>query len=207
MSERNRQGTEPTQDTAQSAAPNGVQPRTVAGTVVSDHPARAGDEMARHVTEKRGPALVSTGRVGEHRSGFQRTASAVRTMVPLLQKMLPLLEGNVISAAANLLAPGLMAPTIDLAPLDASLAKLRGELAAMEVRDAEHERAFKRMDEQLETMKDAIERNAHEQKQAGEELSRIRGRLAAVSAIGLVLLLVSIGVNTALFLYVKGLVH
>jgi hypothetical protein len=56
-------------------------------------------------------------------------------------------------------------------------------------------------------MKDAIERNAHEQQQAAEELSRLRGRLAVVSAIGLGLLLVSIGVNTVVFLYVKGLLH
>jgi len=63
------------------------------------------------------------------------------------------------------------------------------------------------MDEQLETMKDAIERNAHEQQQAAEELSRLRGRLAVVSAIGLGLLLVSIGINTVVFLYVKGLLH
>ena len=205
MSESGHHGTEP------GAAQSGSQGTAQPGTAVSDVPERAAGEKALLAAEKRGPALVKNGpengHAGQHRSGLQRTASAVRTVVPLLQKMLPLLEGNVISAAANLLAPRLMAPTIDLAPLDASLAKLRGELAAMEVRDAEHDRAFKRMDEQLETMKDAIERNAHEQKQAGEELSRIRGRLAVVSAIGLGLLLVSIGVNTALFLYVKGLVH
>jgi hypothetical protein len=194
MSESGHHGTEPEQPES-----------TVSGN------GRPGDETALRATERRSPALVKneqrSGRTGEHRSGLQRTASAVRTVVPLLQKMLPLLEGNVISAAANLLAPGLTAPTVDLAPLDASLAKLRGELAAMEVRDAEHDRAFKRMDEQLETMKDAIERNAHEQQQAAEELSRLRGRLAVVSAIGLGLLLVSIGINSVVFLYVKGLLH
>lgn len=198
MSESSHPGTQPTQGSASH------------GTALSDAAERVNDEKAHSAAEKHKPALVktgqATGRPGEHRSGLQRTAAAVRTVVPLLQKMLPLLEGNVVSAAANLLAPGLT-PTVDLAPLDASLAKLRGELAAMETRHGEHDRAFKRMDEQLETMKDAIGRNAHEQQQAADELSRVRGRLAVVSVIGLVLLLVSIGVNTAVFLYVKGWIH
>jgi hypothetical protein len=207
MSESSHQETEPGHGGAQSAIQSTVRSAAPAGTVVGGDSERTAGDKAPLAAEKRGPALLKNGRTGEHRSGLQRTAAAVRTVVPLLQKVLPLLEGNVVSAAANLLAPGLMAPTIDLAPLDASLAKLRGELAAMEVRHAEHDRAFKRMDEQLETMKDAIERNAHEQQQAAEELSRIRGRLAVVSVIGLGLLLVSIGVNTALFLYVKGQIH
>lgn len=207
MSEVSHPETEP----AHSVSQSGAQPGKSYGTAVSDAAERVNDGAAPRTADKHGPALIKNGpgngRPAEHRSGLQRTAAAVRTVVPLLQKMLPLLEGNVVSAAANLLAPGLMTPTIDLAPLDASLAKLRGELAAMETRHGEHDRAFKRMDEQLETMKDAIERNAHEQQQAAEELSRVRGRLAVVSVIGLALLLVSIGVNTAVFLYVKGLIH
>jgi hypothetical protein len=185
------------------------------GSVVNSVPGDAKErtsieapEIDPRSADRHSPAIVKGGhRASEHRSGLQRTASAIRTMVPLVQKMLPLLEGNVVSAAANLLAPKLMTPTIDLAPLEASLTTLRGEIASMEVRNAGHDRALKRIDAQLETMKDTLERSADEQEHTVDELSRIRKRVALFSAIGVVLLLVSIGVNAALFWYVKGLVH
>lgn len=198
MGESGRQGLEP----AQSAAKT--------GTVVSN--AHDQENARTAATEppgadRRGPALIKSGHRGsEHRSGLQRTAAAIRTMVPLVQKMLPLLEGNVVSAAANLLAPG-FAPTVDLAPLEASLATLRGELAAREIRDTEHDRAFQRLEEQLETVKETLERNAHDQRETAEELSKIRSRVALFSALGLVLLAIAIGVNVALFMYVRGYIH
>lgn len=193
MSESGHPVAEPAQSTAKT------------GTVVGSASDQARAEEPG--VDRRGPALIKSGHRGnEHRSGLQRTAAAIRTMVPLVQKMLPLLEGNVVSAAANLLAPGL-APTVDLAPLEVSLTKLRGELAAIQTRDAEHDRAFKRLDDQLETMKEALERSAHEQRATAEELGKVRSRVVTFSVIGLVLLAAAIGVNVALFLYVRGYMH
>jgi hypothetical protein len=187
---------------SESSRPGAEQEAAKAGSVVSDK--HEPDGASQRGADRRGPALIKSAARAEHRSGFQRTAAAIRTMVPVLQKMLPLLEGNVMSAAANLLAPTLLSPTVDLSPLEASLATLRGEIASLEHRNDERDRALKRVEEQLEGMKDGLERAAHEQKQAADELSRVRTRLAVFSAIGVALLLVSIGVNTALFLYVKG---
>ena len=44
-------------------------------------------------------------------SGFQRTTSAIRTLLPLVQKVLPLLEGNFASVAVNQLAPAAGTPS------------------------------------------------------------------------------------------------
>jgi len=151
-----------------------------------------------------GPLPPRSGR-SEASGGLQRTAAAVRTVVPLLQKLLPLLDGNVASAVANLLAPRLMSPpAVDLAPLESSLAKLRGEIAVMQDKNAQQNVAFKRIDDQLETMKDALERTALEQKEVAEEVGKIRRSVLILWLIGAGLVVVSIGVNAALFWYIRG---
>lgn len=144
-------------------------------------------------------------RKGESPSGLHRTASALRTVVPLVQKLLPLLDGNVASAAANLLAPRLPSrPVVDLAPLETSLMRLRGDVALIQDRNAQHDVAIKRVDDQLETMKDALERAATEQREVSENLSKVRRSVRAFCVIGVVLLVVSIGMNVALFLFMRG---
>jgi len=157
--------------------------------------------------EGRGALRVAPVR-GQAPSGLHRTASAVRTVVPLLQKLLPLLDGNVASAVANLLAPRLMSgPVVDLSPLDTSLMKLRGDLAVIQDRNAQQDVAFKRIDDQLETMKEAVERTAVEQREVAEEVARVRKNLRVFALAGILLLVASIGLNAALFLYMKGSFH
>lgn len=142
---------------------------------------------------------------GEPSAGLQRTATAIRTMVPLVQKLLPLLDGNVASAVANLLAPRMMgAPVVDLTPIETALMRVRGDLAVMQDKNAQQETALKRIDDQLETVKEAVERVSLEQKDAAEERSRTRRSVRVFALIGVVLLVISIGLNAAVFLYVKG---
>ncbi len=139
--------------------------------------------------------------------GLQRTASAIRTVVPLLQKVLPLLDGNVASAVANLLAPRLLSPPVDLSPLEISLTKLRGELTAVRDKNAQHDGAFKRIDDQLDTLKDSLERTSLEQKDVAEELRKVRRSVLVLALFGVALLLVSIGLNAVVFLFVSGKLH
>lgn len=141
----------------------------------------------------------------EQASTLQRTASALRTAVPLVQKLLPLLDGNVASAVANLVAPRLLGPpTVDLSPIETSLMKLRGDLAVVQDKNAQHDVAFKRIDDQLETMKDVVERTAAEQRDVAANLSRVRRNVLVFWLVGIALMVVSIGLNVALFFFVKG---
>lgn len=142
---------------------------------------------------------------GDPSTGLQRTATAIRAMVPLMQRLLPLLDGNVASAVANLLAPRMMgAAAVDLSPLETALMRVRGDLAVMQDKNAQQETALKRIDNQLETLKEAMERASLEQRDAAEELSRTRRSVRMFALIGVVLLVISIGLNAAVFLYVKG---
>ncbi len=141
-------------------------------------------------------------------SALHRTASAIRTVVPLVQKLLPLLEGNVASAVANLVAPRLLGPpTVNLVPIETSLMKLRSEIAVVIDRHTQQEGTLKRIDDQLEAVKESLERTASEHQEVSEEVRKVRRNVVLVSVVGMVLLAVSIGLNVALYFYVKGTVH
>lgn len=141
-------------------------------------------------------------------SALHRTASVVRTVVPLVQKLLPLLEGNVASAVANLMAPRFMSPpTVDLAPVESSLLKLRSEIAVIHDKSAQQDVAFKRIDDQLQTVKETLERTVTEHQEVTEEVRKVRRSVMVVSIVSFLLLAVSIGLNVALYLYVKGTIH
>lgn len=144
-----------------------------------------------------------TGRL-ESPSGFQRTAAAVRTVVPLLQKVLPLLDGNVASVVANLIAPSFHAPAVDLHPLERAVERLHGDLAAALEKDAQQDVALKRVEGQLEGIQEALERASLEQQATAEQLLKARRSSLLFFLICAGFLVISIGLNAALFLYIKG---
>lgn len=168
------------------------------------HQAAVRDEQTEP-EPRHGLTKANAKRTHESPSTLHRTASAIRATVPLLQKLLPLLDGNVAMAVANLLAPRLLsAPAVDLSPLETSLMKLRGDLAVMQDRNAQQDAVLKRIDDQLETMKETVERTSLEQRETAEEVSRVRKNVLVFSLVGMLLLVVSIGLNVALFLFVRG---
>src|SRR6478672_6077152 len=61
--------------------------------------------------------------------GFGRALGAVRAALPVVQKLLPLLDGNIAFAAANFLAP--QGQHVDLVPLESALNKLQTEQRTM----------------------------------------------------------------------------
>jgi hypothetical protein len=133
-----------------------------------------------------------------HPSGFERTVSAIRTVVPFVQKVLPLLDGNVALAVANLLAPRLLAPPVDLHPVEQSVAKMRAELGELREGVTTHDAALKRIEEHVDTVKDSLERSVTKQQELGESLQRVQRRLTTLTVVGLFLLLASLGMNVVL---------
>jgi hypothetical protein len=116
-----------------------------------------------------------------------------------MQKLLPLLDGNVASVVANLLAPRLLSPQVDLHPIEAGVARLREDLAAIQARNAEHDASFKRVGDQLETMKEALESAALEQKEVMHQVGRVQKRVLVFSLVGLSLLAISVALDVVLF--------
>jgi hypothetical protein len=115
-----------------------------------------------------------------------------------MQKLLPLLDGNVASVVANLLAPRLLAPQVDMHPIEAGMARLREDLSEIHVKIGEHDVSFRRIGEQLETMKDALESAALEQKEVMLQVERVQKRVLAVSLVGLSLLVISLALDVVL---------
>ena len=189
------------------------------GTVVTGEPKNVAKDTSRNghpAGGKRSPGpetshLAPTGqhgsRAGEHASGFQRTMGAIRTVIPIVQKVLPLLDGNVALAVANLLVPRLQAPTVDLHPVEESVARMREELTGLRDGITSHETALGRMGEQLESVKDSLERSAAHQKELAEDLQRVQKRMTALSVVGLILLVASIAANAWLLVRVGQSLH
>jgi hypothetical protein len=145
--------------------------------------------------------------VAKAASGFQRTTSAIRTLLPLVQKVLPLLDGNFASVALNLLAPRLQQPPVDIHPIEVGLAKLRADLSELRDKNVKHDAALKRIGQDIESVKDALERTSFEQKQMAREVSRLGTRITAFSVVVVLLLIASLAVDVVLLLRVQQALH
>jgi hypothetical protein len=161
-------------------------------------------EIARGTPQK---APHAENRVEHRASGFQRTVGAIRTVLPLVQKVLPLLDGNVALAVANLLAPRLQGPPLDLQPMETAVTRMRSELGSLREGIATHEGALKRIGEQLETVQDWLERDATGQKEIAEDLRRVQKRVTVLAVAGLIVLVASIAANVMVLVRMDRILH
>lgn len=136
----------------------------------------------------------------EPKPRFGRTMNALKTILPILQRALPLLEGNVGSAVANLLAPMPQSSRVDLEPVERALRSVHTELEQLRGTHGEQTAALKRVDEQLAELKDAAERTADRQLELSDELHSLRRRMVVFAGVGLVLLAASVGASVYLIL-------
>jgi hypothetical protein len=131
---------------------------------------------------------------------FGRTMNALKTILPIVQRALPLLEGNVASAVANLLAPMPQSSRVDLEPVERTLRSLHTELEQLRGTHSEQTAALKRVDEQMAELKDAAERTADRQRELSDEVNSLRRRMVVFAVLGLVLLAASVGASVFLIL-------
>ena len=141
------------------------------------------------------------------KSGLQRAVDAVRSAMPLVQRLLPLLDGNFATAIGALVAPQLghhpapppPAPIqqvhVDLEPVERGLAEVRTSHRELRGQVAEQGTTLKRVEDQLDRVREATDRNTLEQQELVEDLRAVGGRIGTFAIIGLVLLLVSLGLN------------
>ncbi len=139
----------------------------------------------------------------EGASGFNRTMSAIRTVLPLVQKVLPLLDGNVALAVANLLVPRQQGPAVDLKPIEGALTRMRTEHLELQGKIDEQGTSLKRIGDQLDLVKESTERHALEQKEVTDNLHLLQKKVTVFAWTGLILLALSLGVNLVLFLRVE----
>ncbi len=158
------------------------------------NPAPAG----RAMTPPRKPAAQT-----DKPTAFQRSLGAVRMALPVLQKMLPLLEGNVATVVSNMLAPSFQSHPPDLTPIENALGKMHGELADLRKGSAEQGALLKRVGDQVDLVKEAADRISLGQQEMVEDLNSLRKKVTLFAWVGLVLLTASIVLNVVLLLRVQ----
>ena len=152
-------------------------------------------------------ALVNMAPAGEQPSGLQRAANALRAALPYVQRILPLLDGNIGTAVSNVLAPYPQMrqppPPVDLEPLEDGLAELQMQHRALRNQFLEQNASLKRVEDQLEAVREATERNSREQEDLLDDLKTVRRRVNRFAIPALGLLALSVLLNVLLYLHMR----
>jgi hypothetical protein len=133
------------------------------------------------------------------KSGFQRAFDMVRSAIPMVQKLLPLLDGNFATTMGALMAPQHHpAPPpvqVDLEPVERGLAEVRNSNRELKAQVLEQGTTLKRVEDQLDRVREATDRNTLEQQELVEDLRAVGNRISTFALIGVILLLISLGLN------------
>lgn len=156
-----------------------------------------------------GRALPST-----HSSAAEGFVNLLKNALPLAQKLLPLLDGQIGTVVSNVLTqrprtqggqtPAPPAPpAIDLEPIETGLAELQTQHRELRGQIFEQNTALKRFEDQLEMVREATDRNTLEQQELLEDLKSVGHKINCFAWLALVLLALSIGLNVVLYLHLK----
>lgn len=143
----------------------------------------------------------------EDSSNLGRAVSVLRSALPFVQRLLPLLDGNIASTVSNLLQPHAQAhapsPKLDLAPMEDGLAELRSQQHSLRLQVTEQNTTLKRVEDQLEMVREATDRNTLEQQELLEDLKSFGNKVKIVAIVALVLTAVGFFMTLALFLHIQ----
>jgi hypothetical protein len=139
-------------------------------------------------------------------SGIQRTISAIRAALPWVQRILPLLDGNIGTAVSNMMGPhhrpSPPAQPVNLAPIHDSLAELQSQQLELRDQVVEQNSSLKRVEDQLEMVREATDRNTLEQQELMEDLKVVGNKVNIFSLVALGLLAISVIINVVLYLHI-----
>lgn len=157
----------------------------------------------------RGLANPSTNAPLDVPTGVQRAVSAIRAALPFVQRILPLLDGNIGAAVSNLIAPHHRLPPsppppppVNLAPIEDGLAELQTQQRELRNQVVEQNSSLKRVEDQLEMVREATDRNTLEQQELLEDLKGVGNKLNLFALIAMGLLALSVLLNIILYLHI-----
>jgi hypothetical protein len=140
-------------------------------------------------------------------SSIQRALSTVRSLLPFVQKILPMLDGNFGTAVSNILTPhhhpSPPPPPVNLAPIEDGLAALQTQHRDLRDQVVEQNTSLKRVEDQLEMVREATDRNTLEQQELMEDLRGVGNRVNGFALLALALLAISVMVNMILYLHIR----
>lgn len=211
----------PGRDTMVAQQPAEPTPRAVGAPLPTRSPISGTDSWTgstagrpeQRLSLGRGPAPAESASLGlpsgaELPSAVQRVVHAVRAALPYIQRILPLLDGNIGTAVSNLLAPGQShrpahpSPPVDLAPLQEGVGSLEAQQRELRAQIAEQIDSLKRVEDRLDMVREATDRNTLEQQELLEDLKSIGSKVNLFAMAALLLLVVSVMVNVILYLHI-----
>ncbi len=169
-------------------------------------------ETVREPIREPAPQIAAPNRPGELPRALRGAMNGLRIALPWVQKVLPLLDGQLLAAVSNLLAPHIAAPPpADLKRLESSLADLRARHAELSSRLAEQNQALKhaadRLESQLDQVQSTVDRNTLELKELREGMQTIGRKANLIAIAALCLLALSVAANLFLFLHFQRILH
>jgi hypothetical protein len=187
-----------------------LRPRAVGSPLPVGNGGRAAAAPAEDEAFKSAPppgrALTNTA-APQPNNGLDRAIGALRMAIPFVQKLLPLLDGNIGTAVSNILNQHPHPPQpqveVDLEPIESSLSDLRLQHRDLRVQMGEQNSSLKRVEDQLEMVREATDRNTLEQQELLEDLKAVGSKVNAFALFALGLLAVSVLLNIILYLHIR----
>jgi len=140
-------------------------------------------------------------------SNAQRAMNVLKMAMPLVQRILPLLDGNIGTALSNMLSTQLHKPAppvnVNLTPIEDGLAELRSQQRDLRDQVVEQNTSLKRVEDHLEMVREATDRNTLEQQELLEDLKAVGTKVNLVAIIALGMLAVSVLLNLFLYLHIQ----
>jgi hypothetical protein len=164
---------------------------------------RLGQEPVYRPAPPQGRSL-STGSADD--TGMQRAMGVLKQAMPFVQKLLPLIDGNFATALANLFAPRQHVappPVVDLAPVQTQIAEIQSQNQDLRTQMVEQTSSLKRVEDQLEMVREATDRNTLEQQELIEDLKAVGNKVNLFALLLFAMLIVSLVLNVMLFLHIK----
>ena len=144
---------------------------------------------------------------GDSSSAMQWALGAFKQAMPFMQRLLPLIDGNIATAVANLLAPHPHnpppAPKVDLAPIENGLNELQMQHSDLRSQVMEQNTSLKRVEDRLDAVREATDRNTLEQQELIEDLKAVGSKVNTFALLLMGFLVISILLNLLLFLHIQ----
>ncbi len=137
-------------------------------------------------------------------AGTGRKLEVVRSALVMAQKLLPLLEGNVMGTVSNLLTPSISGNVSrkELAAIQETLKDLEGSSLVLDGKLGEQGRVVQRLVDRLDLLKEAVDRNTLEQQELTSDARALRKKVAVMAWIGMFLLVAAVVLDVVVVLRV-----
>jgi vacuolar-type H+-ATPase subunit I/STV1 len=94
-------------------------------------------------------------------------------------------------------------PPVDLAPIEEGISSLQAQQHELRSQIADQNTSLKRVEDQLDMVREATDRNTLEQQELLEDLKSVGNKVNIFAMVALLLLVVSVMVNVILYLHIK----